>query len=121
MVTPAQSVSEIGAQKIVTFNVREWYISESEEYECVEHFLYVAVQSTGTGTLYLHTNPRIGEEVIIADHTGYASDEPIIITIGNGSHVIISTSENSVGIDTNYGYICLKYIADNTWIILHGR
>jgi hypothetical protein len=121
MVTPAQSVSEIGAQKIGTFNVRDWYIGDYEEYECVEHFLYVAVQNTGVGTLYLHAHPRIGEEVIVADHSGTAEDNPIIITVGNVSHVIISTGENSVGIDTNYGYICLKYIADDTWIILHGR
>ena len=94
--------------------------ADSDDYTASLSFLYLKVTTTGNQKVYLHSSPVDGEEIIIADHTGGASGQPIEIRVGNVAHSIISAPDG-IGINTDYGLICLKYVATNSWAILYGR
>ncbi|NDB81549.1 MAG: hypothetical protein EB127_02185 [Alphaproteobacteria bacterium] len=108
-----------GKQKEKILTLSEWQ-ADSDDYTASLHFLYVKVTSTGSQKLYLHSSPVDGEEIVIADHTGSCSGQPIEIRVGNNAHTIISAPDG-IGINTDYGLLCLKYIDANTWVVLYGR
>lgn len=108
-----------GVQADKKLTVVEWY-ADSDDYIASLPFLYLKVIGAGSQIVYLHTTPNDGEEIIIADHTGGASGNPIEIRVGNVAHSIVSAPDG-IGINTDYGLVCLKYVATNSWAILYGR
>lgn len=108
-----------GIQADKKLTVVEWG-ADSDDYTASLPFLYLKVIETGNQIVYLHTTPNDGEEIIIADHTGGASSVPIEIRVGNVAHSIVSAPDG-IGINTDYGLVCLKYVATNSWAILYGR
>lgn len=108
-----------GVQADKKLTVVEWY-ADSDDYTASLPFLYIKGMETGSQKLYLHSSPNDGEEIIIADHTGYCSGQPLEIRVGNVAHSIVSAPDG-IGINTDYGLVCLKYVATNSWAILYGR
>lgn len=117
--TTAAYTSELVAQRDKKLTVVQWD-PDSDIYTASLPFLYVQVINTGTSYLYLHASPDDGEEIIVADHSGACSGQPIEIRVGNNAHTIISAPDG-VGINTDYGLLCLKYVGNNFWAILYGR
>ena len=119
MTTAYTSELAPGVQADKKLTVVEWE-ADSDDYTASLPFLYLKVTLTGSQMVYLHTTPNDGEEIIIADHTGAASSAPIEIRVGNVAHSIVSAPDG-LGINTDYGLVCLKYVATNSWVILYGR
>lgn len=118
--TTTAYTSEFVGQKDIKLTVVEWAANGSSDLTVSLPFQYIKVTTTGTKKIYLNSTPDDGEEITIADHTGNAATTPIEIRVGNVSHAIVSAPDG-VGIDTDYGLLCLKYIGSNSWIILYGR
>ena len=119
MATAYTSQFAPGVQVDKKLTVVEWG-ADSDDYIASLPFLYLKVTETGSQIVYLHSSPVDGEEIIIADHTGGASDTPIQIRVGTVGHSIVSAPDG-IGINTDYGLVCLKYVATNSWAILYGR
>lgn len=119
MTTAYTSELAPGVQADKKLTVVEWG-ADSDDYTASLPFLYIKCIETGSQTLYLHSSPTDGEEIIIADHTGSCSVTPIQIRVGAVGHNIISAPDG-IGINTDYGLVCLKYVATNSWAILYGR
>lgn len=67
--------------------------------------------STGTVTVYLPTNPSVGEEYVIKDADGHAPTYNINID-GNGKNIDDSTVHV---ISSSYGGASILYVGNNLW------
>jgi hypothetical protein len=120
MATAYTSQFAPGVQVDKKLTIVEFNASNGDDYQASLPFLYLQITDLGGGQVLLHTAPTDGEEIIIADHNGNASATPIQIRVGTVGHSIISAPDG-IGINTDYGLVCLKYVATNSWAILYGR